>query len=132
MSFRNSLGVAIGGGAGVLVRYALILLIDGSWAVPAAIILANMCGCFILGYVSAHPVLKKNAIHWLGTGFAGGLTTFSNFAFDLFWLTEAAGLSVSVLYGLTGLLSGIVAGVAGFRLPRWLHIYRLVQQRRRY
>lgn len=132
MSIRNSLSVAVGGGTGVLLRYSLILLFEGSGIVPAAIIIANMCGCFILGYVSAHPVLKNNAIHWLGTGFAGGLTTFSNFVFDLFWLTGAAGIQVSMLYGSAGLLSGIAAGVAGFRLPRWLRMYRLVQQRRRF
>ncbi|MCA1801119.1 MAG: CrcB family protein [Rhodothermaceae bacterium] len=130
MNLKNSWHVAVGGGSGVILRYFFIVLFDDTFAIPAAILIANMLGCFILGYVAAHPVLKKNAILLLGTGFAGGLTTFSNFAFDLFWLAESQSLSSSVLYGISGIVSGVVAGVSGYRLPRYLRIYRFMQRRR--
>ena len=116
MSIRNSLSVAVGGGTGVLLRYSLILLFDGSGIVPAAIIIANMCGCFILGYVTAHPILKNNAIHWLGTGFAGGLTTFSTWILQIivqFGNRDYAG----AFYNLTGsLIAGTIAAVFGYYL----------------
>jgi fluoride exporter len=130
MYLKNSLYVAVGGGSGVILRYFFILLFDGIFVVPAAIVFANMLGCFILGYVAADPALKKNAILFLGTGFAGGLTTFSNVAFDLFWLADSQSLSISVMYGISGIVSGIVAGVSGYRLPRYLRLYRFKQHRR--
>ena len=130
MYFKNSLHVAVGGGSGVVLRYIFILLFDGTFVVPAAVVIANMIGCFTLGYVAAHPALKNNAILLLGTGFAGGLTTFSNFAFDLFWLAESQSLSTSLVYGMSGMVSGIIAGVTGHRLPRYLRLYRFMQHRR--
>ncbi|TVQ11523.1 MAG: CrcB family protein [Balneolaceae bacterium] len=131
MNLKNSLHVAVGGGAGVIIRYSLIMLFDGTFVVPAAILIANMTGCFVLGYVTAHPVLKKNAILLLGTGFAGGLTTFSNFAFDLFWLAGSHSVSISILYGITGLVSGIIAAIAGYKLPAIQRLYRYNNYRRR-
>lgn len=130
MYLKNSLHVAVGGGSGVVLRYIFILLFDGTFVVPAAVVIANMLGCFILGYVAAHPALKNNAILLLGTGFAGGLTTFSNFAFDLFWLAESQSSGTSVVYGLSGIVSGVIAGVSGYRLPRYLRLYRFMQHRR--
>jgi fluoride exporter len=130
MNLKNSLHVAIGGGSGVMLRYFFMVFFDGTFVEPAVVLIANMTGCFILGYVAAHPVLRKNAILLLGTGFAGGLTTFSNFAIDLFWLAESQNLSTSILYGTSGIVSGIVAGVTGHRLPRYLRLYRFMQHRR--
>ncbi len=78
--------VFIGGGLGSLARFLLIKLIDPQkFTFPYATLLANFLSCLILGMVlgfvfdkTTEPALKLLLI----TGFCGGFSTFSTFAYE--------------------------------------------------
>ena len=115
---KSIIKVAVGGGAGVMLRFIILLMFDGIFVVPAAILIANTLGCFVLGLISGHPDWKTRHILLLGTGFAGGLTTFSNFAFDLFWLSGENGPVVTVVYLVLSISAGILSGMAGLKISK--------------
>ena len=69
--------VALGAAVGAAVRYAVAHLLDGR--LPWGTLLVNVAGSFLLG-VFGGLALSEARIALLGTGFCGGLTTYSAFA----------------------------------------------------
>jgi CrcB protein len=69
--------VAVGAGVGAPMRFALGRLLDRR--LPWGTIAVNWAGSLVLGWCSARG-LSADAMALLGTGFCGGLTTFSSFA----------------------------------------------------
>jgi CrcB protein len=67
--------VAVGAGVGATIRFVLAHLLDGRW--PTGTMAVNIAGSFVLGVLSA-LALSGSATALLGTGFCGGLTTFSS------------------------------------------------------
>ncbi|MCA1701598.1 MAG: fluoride efflux transporter CrcB [Actinobacteria bacterium] len=124
---RTLLAIFCGGAIGALVRYGLVELLpseSGRW--PWSTFLANVVGCFLLGYFATRlqERLPLSAYRrpLLGTGLCGALTTFSTFQLELTtmlregdsWL--AAGYAgASVIAGGFALI-GATAFVRGARL----------------
>lgn len=74
----NALGwVALGAAIGAPTRYLLGHFLDRGWHYGTLI--ANIAGSFILGALLAHTHDTAAVALW-GTGFCGGLTTYSSFA----------------------------------------------------
>ena len=73
----TALLVAVGGAVGAVLRF----LAGHRWDrdLPAGTLLVNVAGSFLLGVFSALS-LDRDALALLGTGFCGGLTTYSAFA----------------------------------------------------
>ncbi len=106
--------VAVAGGAGAMVRDAL-----GQWAGhPRGMDWANRCGAILLGVVAAGLVagtLDTSVGLVAGTGFCGGLTTFSTLVVtaleqqrpSLAWRETGIGL---VLAGGAWALTVVIAG----------------------
>jgi CrcB protein len=69
--------VALGAAAGAALRYVAGHLLDGR--LPWGTLLVNAVGSFLLGAFTA-AALSDSALALLGTGFCGGLTTYSAFA----------------------------------------------------
>ena len=69
--------VALGAAVGAPLRYVAGSLLDGH--LPRGTILVNWVGSLVLGWCTGLG-LTGNALALLGTGFCGGLTTFSSFA----------------------------------------------------
>jgi CrcB protein len=69
--------VALGAAVGAPVRYLASYHLDGR--VPRGTILVNWVGSLLLGWFSGLG-LSGDALALLGTGFCGGLTTYSSFA----------------------------------------------------
>ncbi|MCW2758191.1 MAG: hypothetical protein JWO46_1937 [Nocardioidaceae bacterium] len=67
--------VALGAGIGSGLRYTASRLLDDTW--PRGTFLVNTVGSFLLGLFTG-LALDGSAIALLGTGFCGGLTTFSS------------------------------------------------------
>ncbi|MDN3483133.1 CrcB family protein [Arthrobacter sp. APC 3897] len=118
---RGSIGlVFFGGAAGAAGRGGLSLAIPNLGEVPAAILIINLAGAFLLGWLyeavtrpdSGRPA-AGNLKLLLGTGFCGGFTTYSSLATDtaLFFLGGRPG--AAVIYPLATVIIGACATWAG-------------------
>jgi CrcB protein len=124
MIFRNILLAGLGGGAGSIARYLCQKYIaSGSFApFPVGTFLVNVSGCFLIGLF--HGLAMKNdwmSPEWrflLTTGFCGGYTTFSAFAYENFQMMKAGDLLYPVLYIVASVLLGIAAVFGGIALAR--------------
>jgi CrcB protein len=89
--------VALGAALGAPLRYATAHLLDRR--LPWGTILVNLTGSLLLGWFSGLG-LTGETIAFLGTGFCGGLTTYSAFAVqthDRGWRFGAANVLLTVV-----------------------------------
>ncbi|RLA03481.1 MAG: fluoride efflux transporter CrcB [Gammaproteobacteria bacterium] len=115
----NLLAVALGGGAGALSRYGLVMAVTrlGFTGFPWATLIVNVSGSFLIGLVWA--LLEHKSMldtPWralLIVGLLGGFTTFSSFSLEtltmmqqLRWGAAAGNVSLN----LVGCLLAVAAG----------------------
>jgi len=116
---RNYLLIGLGGALGSMLRYGCSFLI-GHKLFPAATLLINASGSFIIGMVVAFSLKNEAFSHnwklFLATGICGGFTTFSAFSLENFELLENGKPMVMLLYSIASLLLGITAVWMGFKL----------------
>lgn len=102
--------VALGAAVGAVLRY-----LAGHWfdddRFPAGTLVVNVAGSFLLGAFSA-MVLSGSLFALIGTGFCGGLTTYSAFAVQ----THRLGPTGGTAYAGATILLALVACAAGFAL----------------
>lgn len=124
MIFRNILLVGLGGGIGSIARY-LCQRALGSWFLnpfPIGTFVVNISGCLLIGLIHAiavkHNVLNPEWRLLLTTGFCGGFTTFSTFAYENADLLRIGNFFYPAVYISLSVLLGIVAVFAGNALIR--------------
>jgi fluoride exporter len=125
--------IGAGGALGAAARYGTgLALPPRPAAFPVATFLVNVVGAVILGAVVALPA-DWLAAHELarpagGTGFCGGLTTFSTMTLEIYqrWLPGHSALAVA--YAVASLLAAPACAWAGYRLTQTA---RGVSRRRR-
>lgn len=118
----GAVAVAVGGGAGSLLRYALARAFASVapgflGGVSIGTLVANFGGALLLGaltvwlnHTDARPMLKL----LLTTGLCGGFTTYSTFNQESLQLLERGQLAAGAAYvGLT-LLACLVGGAVGY------------------
>jgi CrcB protein len=114
----------LGGAIGTYARYALGRWINTHpWAqgFPYGTLVINVTGSFILG-IAAAIILERLSPEYgtwyllIGTGFCGGYTTFSTFA----WETSQLIRDGSWPLALANVLASVLAGVAGVFLALML------------
>ena len=123
---KNILLVAIGGSVGSIFRYLCQKWVYQFYPhpFPWGTFLVNVAGCFLIGIF--YSVSEKSNIlspEWrllLTTGFCGGFTTFSAFAFENVTLLRSGDLIYFVIYILASVLLGIVAVLAGIAVIKLL------------
>src|SRR5688572_13122885 len=126
MNFYKLLLVGAGGFFGSVLRYITSRSIDEKLnaVFPYGTLTVNLIGSFILGVVYAVALKKtgdsENLRLLFGTGFCGGFTTFSAFAFENVNLIGQKFIGVSTLYIGTSLILGFLALWAGMMLGRTL------------
>ena len=104
--------VALGAAVGAPLRYAVAHLLDGR--LPWGTILVNVGGSFLLGLFSG-MALSGAEIALLGTGFCGGLSTYSAFAVQAHRADPRVGTTYVVLtvaLSLGGCALGFAVGQA--------------------
>jgi CrcB protein len=111
----NLLLVFAGGAIGAPTRFVMDRLMQRWYdsAFPWATLVINVSGSFVLGsLVALQP--STQILTLLGTGFCGGLTTFSTFGWETVQLLETGDLKRAALNALGSLTLGILAALAGY------------------
>jgi CrcB protein len=124
--------IGAGGAIGAAARYGTGLAMPPRLdAFPVATFLVNVVGTVILGAVAALPAdwlsaheLVRPAI---GTGFCGGLTTFSTMTLEIYQRSPAHS-TLAAAYAVTSLVAAPVCAWAGFSLTQTA---RTVSRKRR-
>jgi len=115
------LAVLAGGMLGAPARYLADRMIQARHdsVFPWGTFAVNMAGSAVLGFLlgaQAHLGLPSAAFALLGTGFCGGLTTFSTFGYETLRLLEDGALGEAGINVLGSLAAGVLLAWAGFRL----------------
>lgn len=113
--------VFLGGGLGSSLRFILSkYLNDYENGVPFGTLAANILGSFfigiILGLALKNNSLSQNTVLFLATGFCGGFTTFSTFAYENHLFLKAGDFMSFALYT----IGSFVVGFAMVFLGMWL------------
>jgi fluoride exporter len=122
MPVKLAAWVFIGGATGAIVREFLMLLVPTlSRGFPLDILIANVSAALLLGFVTGLHSRKSinEGLHvMIATGFAGGLSTFSSFAYASAVLMKASTNSalVAVAYVLISLGLGYIAVGIGMKM----------------
>ena len=110
--------VALAAGAGAVLRYLVDLLVyhrtRGDF--PFGTVVVNVTGSFVLGLVTglaAHHGLPHDPTVIIGTGFAGGYTTLSTWAWETITLAESGELLEASGNVVGSFAAGLAAAAAG-------------------
>ena len=115
--------VFFGGGVGSVLRFALGKLMNShASGIPfgtfAANILASLLIGIVLGLAARNGNISENTLLLVATGFCGGFTTFSTFAYENHIFLRDGNLGLFALYALGSLLLGFAAVFVGIWLVR--------------
>jgi CrcB protein len=114
------LAVAIGGAAGSVARYAVVLG-AGHWlgtGFPFGTMIVNVAGSFVMGALAEIFALWwGNALRpLLMIGFLGGFTTFSSFSLDAVALFERGAVGAAAIY----VLGSVILAIGGLLAGLWV------------
>tara|TARA_B110000090_G_scaffold26665_1_gene27243 strand:+ start:78 stop:449 length:372 start_codon:yes stop_codon:yes gene_type:complete len=122
---KNLLLVFIGGGFGSVLRYVLGKWLNNSEnGIPYGTFVANVLGSlligFILGYAAKNDALSQNSTLLLATGFCGGFTTFSTFAYENHIFLKSGDFTSFAFYTIASFVVGFLAVFAGMYLVKFI------------
>ena len=124
---QNLFLVAVGGGAGAVMRYLLgvqtMRAFGAGW--PYGTLLANVLGGFLMGVLIGVLAFRGGADQerWrllLGVGGLGGFTTFSAYSLEVALMMERREWTSAAIYSLGSVVFSITALFAGLILMRRL------------
>ncbi|WP_411768322.1 fluoride efflux transporter CrcB [Winogradskyella sp. A3E31] len=115
--------VFLGGGIGSVLRFLI-----GKWlnspttGIPYGTFAANIIGSLligiILGVAAKNNTLSSNQTVLLATGFCGGFTTFSTFAYENHVFLKSGDFTSFALYTVASFIIGFLAVFAGMYLAK--------------
>lgn len=120
---KQLLLVFIGGGFGSVLRFIIGKYLNNSeTGIPYGTFAANILGSLfigiILGMALKHNSLSQNQILFLATGFCGGFTTFSTFAYENHVFLKTGDFMSFAIYTIASFVIGFLAVFGGMYLVR--------------
>jgi len=115
--------VFLGGGLGSALRFLISRMLNKSELfMPIGTFTVNVIGSLLLGLILGISLksgaLSNNMVLFLATGFCGGFTTFSTFAFDNQAFLRSGDYTNFALYTFGSLLAGFAAIFVGLYLSK--------------
>jgi|ERR1051326_2309778 CrcB protein len=121
---KNFLLVGLGGGVGSIARYLCQKWFNENYPhpFPWGTFAVNLVGCFLIGIIYAASektsVLSPHIRLLLITGFCGGFTTFSTFAFENMNLLRSGDTIYFLIYTVASVVIGIGAVFIGMAIMK--------------
>jgi len=120
---KNILLVFIGGGFGSVLRYLLGKFLNNSEnGIPYGTFAANILGSLLIGIILGlafkNNALTQNHTLLLATGFCGGFTTFSTFAYENHVFLKAGDFTSFAIYTISSFVIGFLAVFGGMYLAK--------------
>ena len=122
---KNLIFVFIGGGFGSVLRFVIGKWLNNSEnGIPYGTFVANILGSlligFILGYAAKNEAISQNHTLLLATGFCGGFTTFSTFAYENHVFLKSGDFTSFAFYTIASFAVGFLAVFAGMYLVKFI------------
>lgn len=120
---KQILLVFIGGGFGSVLRYIIGKYLNNAEnEMPYGTFLANILGSLliglILGFAAKNNTLSQNQTLLLATGFCGGFTTFSTFAYENHMFLKSGDFTSFAVYTIASFIIGFLAVFTGMYLVK--------------
>lgn len=120
---KQVLLVFVGGGIGSVLRYFLGRYLNTTeTGIPYGTFAANILGSLLIGIILGVAVkqqtLSENQILFLATGFCGGFTTFSAFAYENHVFLKSGDFMSFAIYTIASFVVGFLAVFAGIYLVK--------------
>lgn len=115
---KQVLLVFIGGGTGSVARYLISKFLNlEKYNIPYGTFSVNVIGSFLIGIILGLSIknntLSQHTVLLLATGFCGGFTTFSSFAYEHHIMLKNGDFLNFLLYSMGSLVLGILATFLG-------------------
>jgi CrcB protein len=120
---KNLFLVFIGGGFGSVLRYLLGKFLNNTEnGIPYGTFAANILGSLLIGIILGltlkNNTLSQNSTLLLATGFCGGFTTFSTFAYENHVFLKAGDFTSFAIYTITSFVIGFLAVFGGMFIAK--------------
>ena len=121
---KQLLLVFLGGGAGSVLRFLFGKFLNSTESgFPYGTFAVNVIGSlligFILGWAAKNEAISQNTLLVLVTGFCGGFTTFSAFAYENQVFLKNGDFGLFALYTIASFIIGLLAVFLGIWLVKF-------------
>ncbi|MCG6135246.1 MAG: fluoride efflux transporter CrcB [Nostoc sp. LLA-1] len=126
-ALRTPVGISLGAILGALLRYYLGLWLNQLFGTsfPYNILLINVSGCFVMGFLTTLALGRFITIPpdirlLVTTGFLGSYTTFSTYELDTARLLQERSLEIDLIYWLSSAVLALLCLLLGNTLAELL------------
>ncbi len=129
MDLKSVILVFFGGGIGSSIRYLFTKYSSKNLiSFPIGTSVSNLVGCFIIGlliaYYDRNDIPKKDTFLFISVGICGGLTTFSTFMLDIYYMFKNEIFQNILTYFSINIILGFFFICLGFFIFKWLKIFK--------
>ncbi|WBX74163.1 fluoride efflux transporter CrcB [Tenacibaculum pacificus] len=122
---KQLLLVFIGGGFGSVLRFLIGKLLNNQQTgIPYGTFTANILGSLIIGIIlglaAKNEAITQNHTLLIATGFCGGFTTFSSFAYENHAFLKSGDFTTFAFYTIASFTLGFLAVFTGIFLTKFI------------